>query len=93
MRVKKIGFGNKFRKWIQILIETSESCVVNGGKTKPCFKLERGTRLGDPIWACVFILALEVLFSLIKANPDIKDLHSFSHTFLYSACADDTTFF
>ena len=61
-----------------------------GGKTTPYFKLERGTRKGDPISAYVFILALEVVFSLIKANPDIKGLQFFSHTFLYSAYADDT---
>ena len=93
MSVKKIGFGSGFRKWIQILIKNSESCVVNGGKTTPYFQLERGTRQGDPILTYLFILALEVVFSLIKANPDIKDLHIFSHTCLYSAYADDTTTF
>ena len=36
---------------------------------------------------------MEVLFSLIKANPDIEGLQYFSHTFLYSAYADDNTFF
>ena len=61
-----------------------ESRVINGGKTTPYFKLERGTRL---------VIALEVVFSLIKANPDIKSLQFFSHMFLYSAYADDTTFF
>ena len=91
--LKKFGFGNDFRKWIQILIKNSESCVINGGKTTPYFKLERGTRQGDPISAYLFILALEVVFSLIKANPDIEGLQFFSHTFLYSAYADDTTFF
>ena len=55
--------------------------------------LERGTRQGDPISAYLFILALEVVFSLIKANPDIEGLQFFSHTFLYSAYADDTNFF
>ena len=75
MRVlKKFDFGSGFRKWKQILIKNSESCVINGGKTTPYFKLERGTRQGDPISAYLFILALEVVFSLIKANPDIKDL-------------------
>ena len=39
------------------------------------------------------ILALEVVFSLIKANPDIKGLQCFSHTFLYSAYPDDAAFF
>ena len=90
--LRKIGFGNDFRKWKQILIKT-QNHVINGSKTTPYFKLERGTRQPDPISAYLFILALEVVFSLIKANSDIKCLQFFSHTFLYSADADDTTFF
>ena len=42
--LKKFGFGNDFRKWIQILMKNPESSVINGGKTTPYFKLERGTR-------------------------------------------------
>ena len=90
--LKKFGLGNGFRKWIQILLKNPESCVINSGKTTPYFKLERGSRQGDPISAYLFIIALEVVFSLIKANPDIEGLQFFSHTFLYSAYADDTTF-
>ena len=93
MRVKKIGFGSEFRKWIQILIKNLELCVTNGGKTIPYFKLERGTRQGHPILAYLFIIALEVVFSLIKTNPDIEGLRFFSHTFLCSAYVDDTTLF
>ena len=90
--LKKFGFGNDFRKWIQILMKNPESCVINGGKTTPYFKLERGTRKGDPISAYLFIIALEVVFSLIKANPNIEGLQFFSHTFLSSAYVDDTFF-
>ena len=90
---KKIGFGNDFQKWIQILMKNLGLFVMNGGKITPYFKLEKGTTQGDPISADLFILALEVVFSLIKANPDIEGLQFFSHTFLYSAYADDTTFF
>ena len=70
--LKKFGFGNEFRKWIQILIKSPESCVINGSKTTPFFKLERGTKQGDPILAYLFIIALEVVFPLIKANPGLK---------------------
>ena len=74
-------------------MKNPQSCVMNGGYTTPYFNLERGTRQGDPISAYLFIIALEVAFSLIKENPDIEGLKFFSHTFLYSAYADDTTFF
>ena len=53
--LKKIGFGNEFQKWIQILMKNPELCVINGSKTTPYFKLERGTRQGDPISVYLFI--------------------------------------
>ena len=36
---------------------------------------------------------LETIFCVIKLNKNIKGLYLFSHEFLYTACADDTTFF
>ena len=52
--LKKFGFGNDLRKWIRILIKNPKSCVINGGKTTPYFKLERGTKQGDPISASLY---------------------------------------
>ena len=69
-----------------------ESCVINGGKTTKYFMLGRGARQGDPISAFSFILALEILFRLIKAKPEITGLTMLNHCYLYSAYADDTTF-
>ena len=74
-------------------MKNPESCIINGGKTTPYFKLERGTIQGDPISAYLFIITLEVVFSLTKANPDTEGLQFFIHTFLYSAYEDDTTYF
>ena len=52
--LEKYGFKENFIKWIQILIQNQESCVINGGTTN-YFKLERGTRRGDPISAYIYI--------------------------------------
>ena len=91
--LKKYGFGQNFILWIKILLNDHEPCVINGGKTTKYFILDRGTRQGDPISAFLFILALEILFLLIKTKPEIAGLTIFNHCYLYSAYADDTIFF
>ena len=70
-----------------------ESCVINGGSTTSYFKLEKGARQGDPSSAYLFIIALEITFAMIKSNPNIKGLNIFNSNYLYTAYADDTTFF
>ena len=91
--LKKFGFGENFIHWIKVLLNKQQSCVINGGFTTRYFNLEKGARQGDPISAYLFILALEVLFELIKNNDDIRGITIFNHTFLYTAFADDSTFF
>ena len=86
--LKSFGFGKNFIKWIRVLLNAQVSCVLNGGITTPYFNLERG----DPISAYLFILALEVLFLLIRNHSDIKVIEIFNHKFLYTAYADDSTF-
>ena len=66
---------------------------MNGGITTKFFSLDRGTRQGDPISTFFFILTLEVSFVLIKTNNKIKGLDVYGHTFLYTAYADDSSFF
>ena len=84
-----MGLGNRFLKWVKILLKNQESCIIN---TTKYFKLEKGRRQGDPISAYLFILVLETVFLSIKENKKIKGLNLFNHTFLYTAYADDTTF-
>ena len=90
---EKYGFGQNFILWIEILLNDQESCVINGGKTTEYFMLGRGAGQGDPVSACLFILALEILFLLIKTKLEIAGLTIFDHCYLYSAYADGSTFF
>ena len=91
--LEKYGFGQNFILWVKMLLNNEELCVINGGKTTKYFMLGRGACQGDPISAILFILALEILFLLIKAKPDIAGLTIFDNCYLYSAYADDTTIF
>ena len=87
------GFGEEFISWIKILLFKQESCIINNGTTTKYFNLKRGARQGDPISAFLFILCLETLFLKIKQDSRIKGIEIVDHCFLYSAFADDTTFF
>ena len=91
--LKEFGFGETFIKWIQILLRNQESCIINGGTTTKYFKLKKDIRQGDPISADLFVLVLEITFIFIKENKNVKGINIFDNMFLYSAYADDTTFF
>ena len=91
--LKKLGFGETFIKWIQILLKNQESCIINGGTTTKYFKLEKGTRQGDQIPAYLFILVLEIIFIFIRENKNIMGINIFDNISEYFAYADDTTFF
>ena len=91
--LNKFGFGNYFIDWIKIFSTNQESCVINGGSTTSYFRLEKGARHGDPISTYLFIIALEIIFAMVKNNANIKGLNIFNHNYLCTAYADDTAFF
>ena len=72
--LKTFGFGENIIYWIKVLLNDQRSCVINGGFTTPYFNLEKVARKGDPISAYLLILALEILFELIKNNNDIREI-------------------
>ena len=91
LSLEMFGFGENFINWIKIILNGQESCVMNGGFSTGYFKLERGTRQGDPISAYLFLLVIEVFFTMIRENPAIKGLNILGFEYKLSAYADDAT--
>ena len=85
--LRKFRFCIDLVSWIKTILNNQESCIINGGKATKYFKLERGTQQGDRISAYLFKLVLEIFFIYVKG------LNIFKHELLYTAYADDTTFF
>ena len=77
----------------KILLNDQQSCVINGGFVTQYFTLKKGARQGDPISAYLFIITLEVLFTLIKSKDNINGINLYDYSFLFTAYADDSTFF
>ena len=46
--LEKYGFKNNFIGWIKLMLENQEFCIINGGQITNYFKLEEGTRQGQP---------------------------------------------
>ena len=88
----KLGFDTNFIEWIKVLHKNQESTVMNGGSSTGFFPLSRGSRQGDPISAYLFILVMEVFFTMVRTNPNIKGLNIFDFKYLLTSYADDTTF-
>ena len=91
--LRKYGFGNNFIKYVKIILNRQESCIMNNGHSTGYFALSSGTRQGDPISAYLFILVMEVLFIQIRSNKNIRGLKIFDYEIKLTSFADDVTCF
>ena len=69
--LEKFGFGASFIRWINVILNNQQSCVINGGTTTGYFSLYRVARQVDPISAYLLILVFEILFIYIRKNGKI----------------------
>ena len=80
--LKQYGYGNDFMKWVDMLLECQDSCIINGGNTQNILNLKNV--LDKAIqFPHTYLLCLEIVFILIKANKRVKGINIFEHTFLY----------
>ena len=64
--LERMGFPEKWSKWIQQCLETaSVSVLVNGSPTEE-FQMQRGLRQGDPLAPCLFLVVAEGLSALMR---------------------------
>ena len=90
---KQFGFGEKFIKWIKILMCQRTAVVKNGGYMSSEFVLQRGIRQGCPISPLIFALAVEIMALSIRQSNKIKGIQlPLTHTSVkIKQYADDTT--
>ena len=80
LTLEKNGSYKIFILWVKMLVRDQGSSFINGGTTTEYFSLGRGAHQGGPISTFLYILALVILFILIKLKPEMRP-------------ADDKTFF
>jgi len=95
--MQMMGFGEKWRRWIQECItKATILVVVNGKPTKP-FRTRRGLRQGEPLSPLLFVLIAEVLnkmFQRAASNGLIRGIEVGRDKipFTHLQFADDTSF-
>ena len=72
--LQKINFSSSFIKWVKLLHQNLESCVLNNGMLTGYFTLERDTRQGDPLAPYLFLLVIEILATMVRDNVKTERL-------------------
>ena len=70
--LKAFGYPDNFIEYVHLIFNSTESAVLNNGYTTSYFLLERGVRQGCPLFALLFVIAVETLANAIRFNKHIK---------------------
>lgn len=66
--LKRMGFGEKWLKWIWRCISTVSLALLVNGKSAGFFPTSRGIRQGDPLSPMLFIIIMEALSRMIEKS-------------------------
>ena len=87
------NFGHDFKNWIKTLYTNIYGCTINNSFASSWFELARGVRQGCPLSGLLFVLAVEILSTSIRASNDIEGIQVRNKEIKLSQYADDTTAF
>jgi len=75
--IEKMGFPNKWKKWISFCISTMRFSILINGEASGFFSSSRGLRQGDSLSPLLFILVMETLSKLVFKAGDEGFLNGF----------------
>jgi hypothetical protein len=90
------GFGPRWLRWIALLLRTASTCVLVNGCGGAAFLHGRGLRQGDPISPLLFVIAMDVLSTMLRTAEQagvLSDLASIGLRSRVSLYADDVVIF
>jgi exonuclease III len=99
--LKRCGFGERWREWIEWCISTVRFSIIVNGSPEGFFNSSRGIRQGDPLSPLLFVLVMEALSRMVNATVEQGLISGFSVggrvfsdlVVSHSLFADDTLIF